>query len=124
MLMACVQIFTYLHTHMKTILEDLQALEDGGKMSLQPWENPDFIGNSRDYHTGRTCITPNCNNRAGAYLTHVWCAPCFAQQTLKYNPSFLIGRRRSQDSGIRSRPRPTPQPKIVSSADTQLVASE
>ncbi|KKL94713.1 hypothetical protein LCGC14_1861940 [marine sediment metagenome] len=43
------------------------------KSKLVAFKDPDDKGNSPKYHTGATCIVPECNDPAGTYWSPYWC---------------------------------------------------
>lgn len=43
------------------------------KNKLLAYRDPDDRGNSTKFHTGTTCIVPECNDPAGTYWSPYWC---------------------------------------------------
>lgn len=43
---------------------------------LIAYEDPNHSGNSPKYHTGKSCITPGCDNPAGTAWSKLWCFKC------------------------------------------------
>jgi len=43
---------------------------------MKAFEDPNHEGNSSKYHTGKTCIEPNCKEKAGTLWSPYWCFKC------------------------------------------------
>lgn len=46
------------------------------KMGKHNYKDPNDIGNSEKYHTGKSCIEDNCNRPAGTMWGKLWCYEC------------------------------------------------
>ncbi len=47
---------------------------------MEPCFDPEHEWNGAKYHTGKTCITPACNNPAGTAWSPLWCFECNSQR--------------------------------------------
>jgi len=45
-------------------------------MPLEAFEDPENVGNSPKYHTGKKCIEKGCNKPAGTAWSPFWCFEC------------------------------------------------
>ncbi|HBN6266147.1 TPA: hypothetical protein L3N15_004128 [Vibrio parahaemolyticus] len=52
-------------------------------MNLEAFEDPNHEGNSKKYHSGNPCITPDCDRPAGTLWSHLWCFECNVQRMRK-----------------------------------------
>jgi hypothetical protein len=43
---------------------------------MDAFEDPNNPGNGPEYHTGKDCIEPGCNNPAGTAWSPWWCFKC------------------------------------------------
>lgn len=50
---------------------------------MEPFEDPNNLGNSEKYHTGKECIEPGCDNPAGTAWSPYWCQSCNAKRINK-----------------------------------------
>jgi hypothetical protein len=58
----------------------------------------DHKGNSDKHYTGKSCITPKCNNPAGTAWSPLWCFDCNVKRLKRINKNLakMIGRERSK----------------------------
>lgn len=57
-------------------------------MNLEAFEDPNHEGNSIKYHSGKPCITPDCERPAGTLWSHLWCFECNVQRMKKITRSL------------------------------------
>ena len=55
---------------------------------MEAYEDPNHVGNSSKFHTGKNCITPGCNNPAGTAWGKYWCMECNIKRIKTIDTSF------------------------------------
>jgi hypothetical protein len=55
---------------------------------MKPYEDPNNIGNSQKYHTGKLCIE-GCGRPAGTAWSPFWCQECNAKRINRISEELL-----------------------------------
>ena len=58
------------------------------KKYIVEFADPAHEGNSRKYHTGKTCITEGCPNAAGTMWSPLWCFECNVKRIKRIDKQF------------------------------------
>ncbi len=62
---------------------------------MESFEDPNHIGNSPAYHTGKPCIEPGCERPAGTAWSEHWCFECNVERIRRIDKALneLVGAK-------------------------------
>lgn len=55
---------------------------------LLPFEDLNHEGNNPKYHTGKICVEPGCENKAGTWWSKYWCFECNIKRIKRIDSQF------------------------------------